>query len=72
MDYQSAGYVIGPGIEPSVARNYFNAQPAGAREFDHESDAADYDANETRRSPATRWPSSIVGDKVADPPGAAL
>jgi len=47
MSYQGAGYVIGPGIQPSLARNHFNAQPSAAREFDHESDAADYDASET-------------------------
>lgn len=34
------------GISPEVARNYFNGLPASAKEFDHESDAADYDATE--------------------------
>ena len=34
------------GITPDVARAYFNSLPASAKEFDHESDASDYDANE--------------------------
>lgn len=39
-------YTFGPGISPSLARTYFNGLPASAREFDHESDASDYDADE--------------------------
>jgi TonB-dependent receptor len=34
------------GVSPEAARAYFNALPASARVFDHESDASDYDANE--------------------------
>lgn len=39
-------YSFGPGISPSLARDYFNALPSSAKVFDHESDASDYDANE--------------------------
>lgn len=46
-NFMDGRYPFGPGISPSLARTFYNNLPASAKEFDHESDASDYDANET-------------------------
>lgn len=61
-------YQFGPGISPSLARSFFNNLPASQREFDHESDAADYDANETVAA-GYAMAELYVGEKLLVLPG---
>ena len=59
---------FGPGISPSLARAFFNSLPASQKEFDHESDAADYDANETVAA-GYAMAELYVGEKLLVLPG---
>lgn len=61
-------YQFGPGISPSLARSFFNALPASRKEFDHESDASDYDANETVAA-GYAMAELYVGEKLLVLPG---
>lgn len=61
-------YTFGPGISPSLARDYFNALPASAKNFDHESDAADYDATE-RVAAGYAMAELYIGQKLLILPG---
>ena len=56
------------GIAPDVARAYFNSLPDSAKEFDHESDASDYDANE-RVGAGYAMAEFYVGSKLLFLPG---